>query len=78
MRFRDMNVVRSQSQINTVNLLRDNISDYIKNNISVALVWEQTIPTERRPIVGEISVNYADRGWHVVSVTDPTAVFSIF
>jgi hypothetical protein len=37
----------------------------------VALVCEQTIPTERTPLVGEVSANLADRGCHVVSVTDP-------
>jgi hypothetical protein len=31
-----------------------------------------TIPTERLPLVGEVSANFfADRGCHVVSVTDP-------
>jgi hypothetical protein len=38
----------------------------------VALVLERTIPTERTPLVGEVSANFfADRGFHVVSVTDP-------
>jgi hypothetical protein len=35
---------------------------------SVALVREQTIPTERPPLVGEVIAN--NRGCHVVSVTD--------
>jgi hypothetical protein len=31
----------------------------------------RTIPPERPPIVGEVIANFADRGCHVVSVTDP-------
>jgi hypothetical protein len=38
---------------------------------SVALVRDQTIPTERPPLVGEVSSNFADIGCHVVSVSDP-------
>jgi hypothetical protein len=41
--------------------------DKTNNNNSVALVCEQTIPTERPLLVGEVS---ADRGCHEVSVTD--------
>jgi hypothetical protein len=57
------------------------------NNTSVALVREQTIPTERkrttpterertipteRPqLVGEVRPIFADTGCHVISVTDP-------
>jgi hypothetical protein len=37
---------------------------------SVALVRKRTIPTERPPLVGEVSANFADRGCHVVSATD--------
>jgi hypothetical protein len=37
---------------------------------SVASVRERTIPTERPPLVGEVSSNLADRGCHVVSVMD--------
>jgi hypothetical protein len=37
----------------------------------VAWVRERTIPTERSPLVGEVSANIADRGCHVVSMTDP-------
>jgi hypothetical protein len=38
----------------------------------VVLVRERTIPTERLPLVGEVSTNVsADRGCHMVSVTDP-------
>jgi hypothetical protein len=37
----------------------------------VACVRERTIPTERSPFVGEVSADFADRGCHVVSVTDP-------
>jgi hypothetical protein len=34
-------------------------------------VRERTTPTERPPFVGEVSAVFADRGCHVVSVTDP-------
>jgi hypothetical protein len=37
----------------------------------VAWVREQTIPTKRPLLVGEVSANFADRGCNVVSVTDP-------
>jgi CBS-domain-containing membrane protein len=37
---------------------------------SLALVRKRTIPTERPPLVGEMPT-FADRGCHVVSVTDP-------
>jgi hypothetical protein len=40
-------------------------------NSSVALVRERTIPTERPPLVGEVSANFVDRGCRVVSMTDP-------
>jgi hypothetical protein len=30
-----------------------------------------TIPTERPPLLGEVSDKFADRRYHVVSVTDP-------
>jgi hypothetical protein len=43
---------------------------FLKLN-SVALVRKRTIPTERPPHVGEVSVNVADRGCCVVSATDP-------
>jgi hypothetical protein len=38
---------------------------------SVALVRKRTIPTERPPLVGEVSANFADRGCRIVSATDP-------
>jgi hypothetical protein len=37
----------------------------------VALVLERTIPTERPRLVGEVSAKFADRGYRVVSATDP-------
>jgi CBS-domain-containing membrane protein len=37
----------------------------------VALVRERTVPTERKPLVAEVVPTFADRRWHVVSVTDP-------
>jgi hypothetical protein len=38
---------------------------------SVASVRERTIPTERPPLVDEVSINFSDRGRLVVSVMDP-------
>jgi hypothetical protein len=32
---------------------------------------KETIPTERPPLVGKVMPTFADRGCHVVSVTDP-------
>jgi hypothetical protein len=43
---------------------------HIKKN-SVALVRERTIPTERPPLVGVVSVNFTDRRCRVVKATDP-------
>jgi hypothetical protein len=38
----------------------------------MASVRKRTIPTEPPPLVNEVSANFfADRGCHVVSVTDP-------
>jgi hypothetical protein len=37
---------------------------------SLALVRERTIPAERPPLLGDVRANFADRGCHVVSVTD--------
>jgi hypothetical protein len=35
-------------------------------------VRERTIPNERQPLVGEVIAScFAERGCHVVSVTDP-------
>jgi hypothetical protein len=44
------------------------VVNYYKLN-SVAWVHERAMPTERPPLVGEVSANFC--GWHVVSVTDP-------
>jgi hypothetical protein len=45
---------------------------YERTTNTVALVLERTIPTERPPLVGEVSVKFVtDRGCHVVSLTDP-------
>jgi hypothetical protein len=41
-----------------VNILGDNIDTIKKNTNSVALVCEQTILTERPPLVGEVSINF--------------------
>jgi CBS-domain-containing membrane protein len=37
------------------------------------MVWvrELIIPTERPPLVSEVIAKFADRGCHMVSVTDP-------
>jgi hypothetical protein len=37
----------------------------------MAWVRERTMPTERPLFVREVSAYFADRGCHVVSVTDP-------
>jgi hypothetical protein len=37
---------------------------------SVALVREQTIPTEKPPLVREVVLTFADGGCRVVSATD--------
>jgi hypothetical protein len=37
---------------------------------SMALARKQAIPTERPPLVGEVSANFADRGCRVVSAKD--------
>jgi hypothetical protein len=43
-----------------------------KKTNSVVWVHERTIPTERPPLVGEVSaIFFANRGYHVVRVTDP-------
>jgi hypothetical protein len=44
---------------------------HFEDHNSVALVTELTIPTERPPLVGEVSAKFAERGCHVVSVTNP-------
>jgi hypothetical protein len=42
-----------------------------KKKNSMVWVRERTIPTERQPLVGEVTANFsADRGCHVVGVTD--------
>ena len=46
---------------------------------SVALVRERTIPTERPPLVGEVSANFLRiEGCHVVSATSPHGRQSLF
>jgi hypothetical protein len=37
------------------------------------MVWvrERTILTERPPLVGEVIAKFADKGCHMVSMTDP-------
>jgi hypothetical protein len=49
------------------------------NNNSVALVGEQTIPTERPPLVSEVSANFCgEMGVAGSERRIPTAAFSIF
>jgi hypothetical protein len=43
----------------------------------VAWIHERTIPTERPQLVGQFSANFSGQRCHVVSVTDPKAVFSV-
>jgi hypothetical protein len=43
----------------------------VNNKNSVAWVRERTIPIERPLLVGEVSATFADRGCHVVRVTNP-------
>jgi hypothetical protein len=45
--------------------------DTNKQTNSMVWVRERTIPTERPPLVGEVIANFADKGCHLVSVTDP-------
>ena len=46
--------------------------------LSVALVRERTIPTERPPPVGEVSANFLRiEGCHVVSATVPHGRFNL-
>jgi hypothetical protein len=49
--------------------------DIKKNYISVAWVRERTIPTERPPLISEVSVNFLriEGAWRI-----PTAVISVF
>jgi hypothetical protein len=45
---------------------------YNNNNNSVALVRERTIPTDGRPLVGEVSTNFCGlSGCRMVSAADP-------
>jgi hypothetical protein len=45
----------------------------------MASVRTRTITTERPPLVSEVSANYsADRGCHVVSVTNPYGRILVF
>jgi hypothetical protein len=41
-------------------------------NDKISMVRERTTPTEWPPLVGEVIANFfADKEWHMVSVTDP-------
>jgi CBS-domain-containing membrane protein len=52
-------------------LLEPVLDSAVKQNKKTSLVWvrERTIPTERPPLV-DVVRTFADRGCHVVSVTD--------
>ena len=53
-------------------MLSTNENIYSDKKISVALVRERTIPTERPPPVGEVCANFLRvEGCHVVSATGP-------
>jgi hypothetical protein len=55
--------------------------DYLQDTTktkSAARVRERNIPTEGPPLVGEVSETFADRGSHVVSVTDSLRPYSRF
>jgi hypothetical protein len=43
----------------------------LKKENFVALVHKQTVPTERPPLIGEVSAKFADKGCRVVSAMDP-------
>jgi hypothetical protein len=45
---------------------------------SVSWVRERTIPTQRPRLPGEVNAIFADRGCHIVSVTDPYARIHTF
>jgi hypothetical protein len=47
------------------------VSHKTKNKLRGVLVRKQTIPTERPPLLGEVSANFCGRGCRVVSATDP-------
>jgi hypothetical protein len=47
-----------------------------QNLNSVAWVRERTVPTERPPLVREVSADFACRVCHVVSVKDPLRPYS--
>jgi hypothetical protein len=49
------------------------------NKITVALVRERTIPTERPPLVGEVTAKFADRGVSRSQRSEsPTAAIPVF
>jgi hypothetical protein len=55
-----------------LNILTGDPDLYHPEKNSVASVRKQTIPTERPPLVSEVSANFfAHRGCHVVSMTNP-------
>jgi hypothetical protein len=47
-------------------------------SLSVAWVCERIIRTEQQPLVGQVNAKFADRGRHVVSVTDPYGSILVF
>jgi hypothetical protein len=49
---------------NNNNSIQFNNNNNNNNNNSVVLVCERTIPTERRPLVGEVSANFCRKSVH--------------
>jgi hypothetical protein len=57
--FASLNLPYMKWEIHIIAIISyDNDNDNNNNNNSVALVRERTIPTERPPLVGEVSANY--------------------
>jgi hypothetical protein len=54
-------------------ILCTSFSYYLRNNNSVALVGERTIPTEGQPLVGKVSAKLLRTvGCHLISAEDPS------
>jgi hypothetical protein len=68
--FSTVTVSKTVSHVGIFAAWRDKNTSNNKTN-SVVWVRERTIPTERPLLVGEVIAKFADRGCHVVSVTDP-------
>jgi CBS-domain-containing membrane protein len=60
-----------EKSFNSFDFRNNSIKKQQKKTNSMVRVRERTISTERPPLVGEVVANFADKGCHVVSVTDP-------